>query len=203
MNTNEKLQRLLEMQEHPERYTDDELRQLMADEEYRQLYEQMVRATDAMYAEKHQANNGDRSWKTALNHGSVISKIAAMFIGLLMLSGIAYAAVQMVRQTQQQVQTETTTSVAGSSQSAIDTRIDEDGSAQNKPLLYEDAELATILSDIATFHQLEAVYKNEECKHIRLYFTWDRRSSIDDIISTFNKFERIHITRDNKKLIVE
>ena len=184
MNTNEKLLRLLEMQEHPERYTDDELRQLMADEEYRQLYEQMVRATDAMYAEKHQAN-------------------AAMFIGLLMLSGIAYAAVQMVRQTQQQVQTETTTSVAGSSQSALDTRIDEDGSAQNKPILYEDAELATILSDIATFHQLEPVYKNEECKHIRLYFTWDRRSSIDDIINTFNKFERIHITRDNKKLIVE
>lgn len=203
MNTNEKLLRLLEMQEHPERYTDDELRQLMADEEYRQLYEQMVRATDAMYAEKHQANNGDRSWKSALNHGSVISKIAAMFIGLLMLSGIAYAAVQMVRQTQQQVQTETTTSVAGSSQSAHDTRIDEDDLAQNKPLLYEDAELATILSDIATFHQLEPVYKNEECKHIRLYFTWDRRSSIDDIISTFNKFERIHITRDNKKLIVE
>ena len=203
MNTNEKLLRLLEMQEHPERYTDDELRQLMADEEYRQLYEQMVLATDAMYAEKHQANNGDRSWKSALNHGSVISKIAAMFIGLLMLSGIAYAAVQMVRQTQQQVQTETTTSVAGSSQSAIDTRIDEDDSAQNKPLLYEDAELATILSDIATFHHLEPVYKNEECKHIRLYFTWDRRSSIDDIINTFNKFERIHITRDNKKLIVE
>ena len=203
MNTNEKLQRLLEMQEHPERYTDDELRQLMADEEYRQLYEQMVRATDAMYAEKHQANNGDRSWKSALNHGSVISKIAAMFIGLLMLSGIAYAAVQMVRQTQQQVQTETTISVAGSSQSAHDTRIDEDDSAQNKPLLYEDAELATILSDIATFHPLEPVYKNEECKHIRLYFTWDRRSSIDDIINTFNKFERIHITRDNKKLIVE
>ena len=50
MNTNEKLLRILEMQEHPERYTDDELRQLMADEEYRQLYEQMVRATDAMYA---------------------------------------------------------------------------------------------------------------------------------------------------------
>ena len=133
----------------------------------------------------------------------ISANIAAMFIGLLMLSGIAYAAVQMVRQTQQQVQTETTTSVAGSSQSAHDTRIDEDDSAQNKPLLYEDAELATILSDIATFHQLEPVYKNEECKHIRLYFTWDRRSSIDDIINTFNKFERIHITRDNKKLIVE
>ena len=203
MNTNEKLQRLLEMQEHPERYTDDELRQLMADEEYRQLYEQMVWATDAMYAENHQANNGDGSWKSAQNHRSVIFKIAAMFIGLLMLSGIAYAAVQMVRQTQQQVKTETTASVAGSSQSAHDTRIDEDDSAQNKPLLYEDAELGTILSDIAAFHQLEPVYKNEECKHIRLYFTWDRRSSIDDIINTFNKFERIHITRDNKKLIVE
>ena len=72
-----------------------------------------------------------------------------------------------------------------------------------KPVVYEDAELATILNEIATFHQCEVVYKSEAGKHIRLYFTWDQKATIDDIIGTFNKFERIHITRDNKKLIVE
>ena len=64
-------------------------------------------------------------------------------------------------------------------------------------------ELATILNEIATFHQCEVVYKSEASKHIRLYFTWDKKRSIDEIIDTFNKFERIHITRDNQKLIVE
>ena len=50
LQTEEKMRRLLEMQEHPERYTDEEIRQTMADEECRQLYEQMVRAADAVYA---------------------------------------------------------------------------------------------------------------------------------------------------------
>ena len=76
-------------------------------------------------------------------------------------------------------------------------------STQTKPTVYEDAELATILNEIATFHQCEVVYKNEASKHLRLYFTWNKKVTIDDIIDTFNKFERIHITRDNKKLIVE
>ena len=52
MTQEEKLTRLLEMQEHPERYTEEEIRQLMADEESRQLYEQIVRATEAMCEEK-------------------------------------------------------------------------------------------------------------------------------------------------------
>ena len=50
--TDSRIQRLLEMQEHPERYTDEDIRQLMADEECRQLYEQMIRATDALFSEK-------------------------------------------------------------------------------------------------------------------------------------------------------
>ena len=51
MTNEEKLQRLLEMQDHPERYTEEEIRQQMADEECRQLYEQMVRGADAVFAE--------------------------------------------------------------------------------------------------------------------------------------------------------
>ena len=72
-----------------------------------------------------------------------------------------------------------------------------------KPIIYEDTELATILSDIATFYQVEPVYKKADSKHIRLYFTWDKKQTIDDLIDTFNKFERIHITREHQKLIVE
>ena len=83
----------------------------------------------------------------------------------------------------------------------------EEGRRKRLPLLkiaaMEDAELATILSEIATFYQCEVVYKSEASNHIRLYFTWDKKATIDELIDTFNKFERIHITREDKKLIVE
>ena len=95
MNNEQKMKRLLEMQEHPERYTEEEIRRLMADEECRQMYDQMVRATDAMFAEKHKSH-------TLLKHPTVLYKIAASIIGLLMLSGIAYAAIHIVSNSRSQ-----------------------------------------------------------------------------------------------------
>ena len=128
-------------------------------------------------------------------------KIAAMFVGLLMLSGIAYAAFHIAQSNSQKPQEEQT--VANSQLSTVNSQLAEQDSTLHKPIVYENVELTTILDDIATFYQMEPVYKNEATKHIRLYFTWDKKQTVDDIIDTFNKFERISITRYDKILIVE
>ena len=132
-----------------------------------------------------------------------LRKIAALFIGLLMLSGIAYAAIHMINKSSQKPQDEQTISASNSQRSTANAQLVQQDGAQLKPIVFEDAELATILNEIASFYQVEPVYKKEASQHIRLYFTWDKKQTIDDIIDTFNKFERIHITRDNQKLIVE
>ena len=51
--------------------------------------------------------------------------------------------------------------------------------------------------------RVEFYSKNEAAKHVRLYFTWDKTAKIEDVINIFNKFDRIHITLENQKLIVE
>ena len=130
-------------------------------------------------------------------------KIAAMFIGALMLSGIAYATIHIIQSNSRSTQEEQTVVTAGSQLSTINSQLAEQDSTLHKPVVYEDAELATILYEMTTFYQCEVVYKSEASKHIRLYFTWDQKATIDELIGTFNKFERIHITRENKKLFVE
>ena len=132
-----------------------------------------------------------------------LRKIAAMIVGILMLSGIAYAAVQMVRGQEAGDRSQETVAVANSQLSTPNSQLAEQDSTLMKPIVYEDTELTTILDDIATFYQVEPVYKNEATKHIRLYFTWDKKQTIDNIIDTFNKFERINITRYDKILIIE
>ena len=133
----------------------------------------------------------------------LILKIAAMFIGALMLSGIAYATIHIIQSNSRSTQEEQTVVTAGSQLSTINSQLAEQDSTLHKPVVYEDAELATILYEMTTFYQCEVVYKSEASKHIRLYFTWDQKATIDELIGTFNKFERIHITRENKKLFVE
>ena len=129
-------------------------------------------------------------------------KIAALFIGVLMLSGIAYATIHIVSNSKPKAQVEQTV-VAANHPSAQSSLQDTKESTAKTPVVYEDTELASILNDIATFYQVEVIYKSEASKQIRLYFTWDKQQTIDELIDTFNKFERIHMTRDNQKLIVE
>ena len=128
-------------------------------------------------------------------------RIAAMFIGVLMLSGIVYAAVQwwstsptpsQGRYVQIRNSTISSNQAPSSSEELGDTL-----------RVFENARLDSILTEVASFYQCENVYKNEKVKHVRLYFTWDKTKSIDDVIKTFNNFERFHITRENQQLIVE
>ena len=109
----------------------------------------------------------------------------------------------MIRSQETGGRSQETVAVANSQLSTPNSQLAEQDSTLTKPVVYEDAELVNILNEIATFYQVEPVFKNEDIKHVRLYFTWDRGKTIDDIIDTFNKFERIHISRENKKLIVE
>ena len=129
-------------------------------------------------------------------------KIAALFIGVLMLSGITYAAVHIISSSQETQRPKTEAIVNTKPQKASYEQAEQDSTLQ-KSIVYEDAELVTILDDIATFYEVEPVYKKETSKHIRFYFTWDKKQSLDTIIDTFNKFERIHITRYDKILIIE
>ena len=120
-----------------------------------------------------------------------------------MLSGIAYAAVHIISSHSQKAQEKQTLATTNAQYSTSDTQTEAKDSTLMKPIVYEDTELTTILDDIATFYQVEPVYKNEATKHIRLYFTWDKKQTIDNLIDTFNKFERINITRYDKILIIE
>ena len=173
---------------HPEDYTDEQLDQM--------LDETDVKVPDANEAWEIFRGESKRGKRLPL------LKVAAMIIGVLMLSGIAYAAVHIIRNHEVGVKSQETVVSTNTQHLSPNTQTPTDSTAM-KPIVYEDAELATILNEIATFYQYEVVYKSEASKQIRLYFTWDKKVTIDELIDTFNKFERIHITRDNKKLIVE
>ena len=175
---------------HPEDYTDEQL-------------DQMLDETDIKVPDANEAWEKFRSEKREVkSERPMLLKIAAMFVGILMLSGIAYATVHIIGNHEAGVAEQEAVVSTNTQHLSPNTQTPADSTAI-KPVVYEDAELASILNEIATFHQFEVVYKSEASKHIRLYFTWDQKATIDDIIGTFNKFERIHITRDNKKLIVE
>ena len=126
---------------------------------------------------------------------SSLKKIAAVFIGVLMLSGFAYAAFHYFSGNTQRSTLNPQHSTLNAQRSTLNPQ-------PTAPIVFKDAELETILHEVAAFYECETVYENEKARHLRLYFTWDKTMTIDEVIGTFNKFERLHITREDKKLIV-
>ena len=176
---------------HPEDYKDEQLDQM--------LEETHINVPDAN--EEWERFVGERR-KTRCEKFSLM-KIAATFVGVLMLSGIAYAAIHFIGGSSQKVQEPQTVITDNAQRPTSEAQPTGDNSTELKTVVYENLELVTILNDIAKFYQVETVYKKEDTKHIRLYFTWDKQLKLDDIIDLFNKFERFHIIQENQKLIVE
>lgn len=148
--------------------------------------------------------DGRNSSSSILQFFNSAKKMAALFIGVLILSGITYAAIHMISSNPQSEQVDQTVAVDKAQPSTINAQ--QSASADStiiQPVVFENAELGRILQEIASFYQCEVVYKKEKTKRVRLFFTWDKKQSLDQVVETFNKFERFHIAKENQKLIVE
>ena len=88
----DKIERIIDMTEHPERYTEDELRQMLIDDdEGSRIYKTISEINVAFNME-----NGMRLLQKSKQH-SFINKAAAAVIAICLISGITYAAVALIQ----------------------------------------------------------------------------------------------------------
>ncbi len=136
-------------------------------------------------------------------------KIAAVFVGLLMLSGISYAAYHIAKQGNAEehvvVKDSVTVSQPAKKQMASSKTWQEVEPSLKSPIVFEDAELSTILKYIADKANVKVAYHNESAAHVRFYLQWEQGDSLQDIIDKINHFEKVHLSFDEAKqqLIVE
>ena len=206
------IEQLLKMTERPQDYTDEELQRLMSDPEMREYYELMVSA-EAGFALRKEKNHGDRSRDSAgQNHGPVpmilpmipslgnrFMRIAAMFIGLLLLSGIAFATYHYAFGNGERTDIPT--------QETRITNIDQQSLQQETAScsvrIFENAELQQILQELSDYYHVGVEYRNEQSRHIRLYTKWDTTAPLQQIIELLNGFEKVSVRLIDNQIIAE
>lgn len=199
MTQEEKLQRLLEMQEHPERYTEEEIRQQMADEECRQLYEQMVRATDVIFSEKVTAKE-----TTAIAPQRRWIQVAAAFIGVLMLSGIAYAAIHIISNVGVNMKSQPQETQILSQQPQRPTQsIEKITDSIPQTRIFENVPLDEVASELALYYNKVVDIQNAQAHDLRLYYKWERKDELESIVSDLNHFDHVNLVLEDDKLIVK
>ena len=226
MTEEQRIEWLLELQDHPEQLTDEQLQQILADDEMRHLVQQLGFAKRAF---KHDAFKNDTpdvegEWeKFAASHSEELEildegeykprlraylaprKIAASFIGVLLASGIAFAAIQVVRNIStpkpQQPTTEQTTDINPVAPLPADTvQVD---TIPVEPYIFNNVPLDSMLTAIATAHGVGVEFENEAARHLRFHFVWKREDSLSRVVEKLNTFEAVNIGMEDKTLVVK
>ena len=179
---------LLRITERPQDYTDEELQQLMSDPDMRAYYELMVKAEEGFIQRNTKRDKARRLWK-----------IAAMFVGIILLSGLTFAAVHIMRSEKTEVRSQETEAVATSQPSTLNSQLPESDTIRT----FENAELQQILGELADHYHLEVDYRNEQSRHIRLYTKWNTSAPLSQMVERLNSFEKVSIRQTQNQIIAE
>jgi len=210
--TSENIRQLLEMLDNPDAYTEQEILDIInRDEDTRETYRLMVAAKRS--SRQRQADKPidvDAAWQK-LNqkvhpkqHSSGWMKIAASFVGVLLVSGITFAAIQIVRYAQQH--TPKTEEVINTTKPAITTPSDTlptDTTAVSQPVIYDNIPLEKMLSEIAAHYDAKVTFVNDEARGLRFRFVWNPQKGIGQVVRDLNQFERLTVTLKDDVITVE
>ena len=215
----EKIKRLLDAQEHPEHYTDEELCEIIRDARPLAL---LKRALTEERAEDEDIDV-EKAWKvfsqTHPDSSHPLSRhrvprwlrVAAVFLGCVFLAGVAFAAMTRLGWIRSPFAAEKSEVVQHAPVTAAlrDTTADSLAPKQEtkKPApvvkVFDNTTLSDILSAMGQYYGLKVVYSTATAKAIRLHFEWDQAKSIDANIAILTGFQQISITRNGDTLNVE
>ncbi len=208
---------LFQMLEQPERYSEAQWQDILADDECRELYTLMAKTKSAMQSSEVADETIDAEWERLAQEqrprAAVIPlwrKVAATAAIVLALFGVSYAAVKTGFFGLQKSTVEETTTTPNNESSlatdevtqAIEYPIDT-LTIMAEPRLYDDVPLEHILSELAAYYHVDVEYRTDDVRSLRLYYEWEPDYSLDKVVEMLSHFESLSIRHEGNKLIVE
>lgn len=219
----DKYDKVLELIEHPEKYTDRELEEILRDSETRDLYNTLCDADSAL-REDFEAGSSvademeiSREWnrlmrgrRRAVPFFHILRRRAVAMIAIAVTSAAALALgigiVDRIKTERDASPEQVAVPAAPDVERAVvktavihvDT-ISEKG----KTTIYENEPLSRILSDISGYYGLTLEIQNEPSTKLRLYYKWDSTKDARTVVGQLNNFEKINLSLSNDVLSVK
>lgn len=261
----DKFEKILDIIDHQEKYSDEEIREILQDEECRKLYQTMVEVDSALLQQNlntlasishspddalssnsslgnsslgNSSPNIDEEWEKfcqehqlqeEVTHPIVQEeshpiaqeagashpitswrKLAASIAGFVLISGIAFAAIHTyIKRSQEPIQVTADTHpevIKSDSAKQIAAKDSLTHPKPEKPAIhktFENVAFEQMISEIASYYDLQVKFENNEDKTLRLYYEWNSHSSIENIVKELNQFENVNIELQQNELIVK
>ena len=246
----DKFEKILDIIDHQEKYSDEEIREILQDEECQKFYQTMIEVDSALLLQNlntqasisHSPDNAlssdsslgnsspniDEEWEKfsqehqlqgRATHPIVQEeshpitswrKLAASIAGFVLISGIAFAAIHTyIKRNQEPTQITADTHpevIKSDSAKQVAGKDSLTHPKPEKPVIhktFENVAFEKMLSEIASYYDLQVKFENNEDKTLRLYYEWNSHSSIENIVKELNQFENVNIELQQNELIVK
>lgn len=224
----DKFEKILDIIDHQEKYSDEEIREILQDEECRKLYQTMMEVDSALespspiinvdeewekFCQKHQLQEEatQNAAQEAASHPITSwRKLAASIAGFVLISGIAFAAIHTyIKRSHEPTQVTADTHPEVIKSDSAKQVAAKDSLAHPKPekpaihKTFENVAFEQMISEIASYYDLQVKFENNEDKTLRLYYEWNSHSSIENIVKELNQFENVNIELQQNELIVK
>ena len=208
------ISRFQDMQEHPEAYPENELEAMMDALDQQPDLEKAWREFESRLSADHPKNY------FATIHQQ-IRKAAAILIGIMILSGIAYAAIHLVRNHQPMVHPEQAEELKDSPRrnpqepqkpwrleinskrtdgNKLGERKDD---STNPPVRFNDITLDSILSVVSAHYGKTVIFRDETSKSMRFIITWNPDEPLTEFTDELNMFDGMIVTVHQDTICVE
>ena len=131
-------------------------------------------------------------------------QIAAAIVGVLMLSGIAYAAISIVHSGHaDEVEALVEQTIAAKpSQEIHETPVAGQKENADSIRIFTDKPLDELVNELATYYNKVAEIHDAKAHDVRLYYKWNRNNRPEDVVGELNHFDHVNLSIENDKLIV-
>lgn len=185
-----------DMQEHPEKYSDHQIEVMMDD---------LDQMPDVETAWQRFISEKVKVKKFSLFTLSFFTyrKVAASVIGILLVTGIAFASIHFV---QRNGSTSNPARDGGEKAGVVITNRNDSipslGDVEGA-VIFENVPLDSMLMELANYYQVGVEFTREETRQLRFHFVWKRNESLERVLERLNNFKAVNIEKSDTIIIVE
>lgn len=212
-----KIDRILDVMEHPENYSDKQLESLFRDPEMSELYTILSKTKDAYTSQP--TPDIDNEWRHFSAAHTVEDKrrlvlfghrpAAAVIIGIAAsLAAVAAGIVFSTSGNRTLVSDEEYAVVHTDEVPAVHAVVGEQDTAGMTQAalpvkIFREESLTQMLDTIAAYYHTQVQFLRPDTGKLRLYFKWNKNMELPEVVETLNNFEQITITLHDNILTVE
>ena len=201
MDRDERTMMLLDMQEHPEHYSEQELEQMLHDAEAQELMEATAQLKRAMKHDEFTMSGQETEddWQRfAATHFArqaprrSLFKVAASFIGILLIAGLSFAFYWTTDSRQR--------TTAGGQRSMVNVQC---SMAGDSLVRFADVRLDSMLTVVAGHYGKAVRFRDDASPAMKLITKWNPADSLSVFIEHLNMFDCLHLTLEGDTIFVE